>query len=664
MNLAGTSAHHCRRRNTGLWRAVAAASVLTLLLLAAPVGSAWAQQAPAAVGVDQGYGFATVSWDAVAGASRYQIERTPLDGDEPAGSAEVVGVWLPNRYTGGQLTFADSGFVLGERYRWRVRAVVDGNEGEWSEPVVGDTQRLQSPGAFVTGFERSGGAEWTTHEDELDVLRTIAAASDRVRLETIGETYEGRPLHLVTVGYPTPRDPDQIAESPSVLITCTIHGTEPAGREACLILLRQLAFSDEAWVRRILGRATILLTPTANPDGRALNHEVGAHLSAGRTNSAGQDPNRDHLLLRHPEAFALSKVVRDHRPELVIDAHEFQSATAGDLSLMWPRSLTVGEELWALAQDHMTHGRIFGAAAQTGWWPLQYPILPDDNWEAWNANVPGLKNALAQLQETRRRPGPTRPAEGPSNALVETAANQQRRVYTHVWSLREHLDYHHENLPAIEDAIAAAEADHTGNDGPIYLDGAYDVPVSPPSNERPTAVLDPPPCGYRLSAEQYALRESGEIAIGPRAGERWTSATVQDRLDAHGIEVEEVGAGIVQVLLGQPLRAVIPYLLDPQLVTARRSSTPNLGMVGDAVRLDDDRATVVVGDVDSAVPNRVDEVSCSINDLIADEQVWPSHGRFIQHVNRVVRDLLREGLMDRKEAAAVRRAAAHSDVGR
>jgi hypothetical protein len=247
---------------------------------------------------------------------------------------------------------------------------------------------------------------------------------------------------------------------------------------------------------------------------------------------------------------------------------------------------------------------------------------------------------------------------------VETAANQQRRVYTHVWALREHLDYHHENLPAIQDAIAAAAADHAGNDGPIYLDGAYDVPVSPPSNEPPTAVLDPPPCGYRLSAAQYAVRDSGELVIGPRVGEQWTSATVEDRLHAHGITVEEVGAGIVQVPLGQPLRAVIPYLLDPQLVTASRSSTPNLGMVDDAVRLDDDRATVVVGDVDSAVPNRVDEVSCSINDLIADEQVWPTHGRFVQHVVRVARDLVDERLIDRREAAAIRRAAARSDIGR
>jgi hypothetical protein len=86
-------------------------------------------------------------------------------------------------------------------------------------------------------------------------------------------------------------------------------------------------------------------------------------------------------------------------------------------------------------------------------------------------------------------------------------------------------------------------------------------------------------------------------------------------------------------------------------------------MVDDAVRLGDRRATVVVGDNDSGVPNRVDDTSCSINDLVADEQTWPNHGRFVQHVGTVVRDRRQEGLLDNREAAAIRRAAAQSDIG-
>ncbi|MPZ60826.1 MAG: hypothetical protein GEU93_05925 [Propionibacteriales bacterium] len=644
---------------TRLWIAVALVFALAFALLAASVRPAVAEQAaPTGVSVEQGQGFATVSWDVVEGATEYQIERTPLDGDEPAGPGEVVGVWFPNRHLGpppegnptGDLTFADSGFVLGDRYQWRVRAVMDDTEGEWSEPVAGGTQEPVGPEEFRTGFELSDGQEWTTHEDEVEVVEAIAAASDRVRLDTIGETYEGRPMQLATVGFPEAPDADQIADSPSVFIMCTIHGAERSGREACMILLRELAFSDDERVTDILSQATVLINPTANPDGQSI---------ARRTNTAGQDLNRDSLLLRHPETFPLAEAIRDYEPELIVDAHEKGGGPDTDPS--WPRSQIINEELVSLAQNDLVIGRLFGDGNQAGWSMRPYTGWANNNWEAWHHNMAGMKNALGTLLETARATPASRPAEGNVGGF-DQPGSQPRRVYTHLWSLHTLLDYHHENLSTIEDVLAVSEAANTANQGPVYVDGAYAPPYDPPfSRVEPFTVELDPFCGYRLSGEQYQVRDSGTL-IGPLAGQEWTSATVEDRLAAHGVEVEDVGAGIVQVPLAQPLRPLLPYVLDPELDTAVRPiGTPNLGMV-DAVRLDDRRATVVVGDVDSGVPNRVDDVNCSINDLIADEQAWPAHGRFLMHVDGVVRELVADGLIDRREAAAIRRAAAESDV--
>ena len=50
------------------------------------------------------------------------------------GAGAHVGRWLPTRYSaqgrqGGERTFADSGFVLGLRYRWRVRALISTHAG-------------------------------------------------------------------------------------------------------------------------------------------------------------------------------------------------------------------------------------------------------------------------------------------------------------------------------------------------------------------------------------------------------------------------------------------------------------------------------------------------------------------------------------------------------
>ncbi|WP_083460227.1 M14 family zinc carboxypeptidase [Jiangella muralis] len=601
---------------------------------------------PTGLTVTQEYGFATVAWDPVETANEYQIERTPMDGDQPDGPGAVVGRWLPDRHVGadgepaGVTTFADSGFALGERYRWRVRAVTDGVAGEWSAPVDGETEAVTAPPELQTGFERSNAASWTSHAEEMGVLESIAAGSDRVRLETIGETYEGRPIHLAVVG-------DGGADKPSILISCTVHGAERSGREACLILLRELAYSDDPWVTAVLDRTTVLINPTANPDGQAVGR---------RTNAADQDLNRDNLPLRHPESFALAEVIRDHRPDLVVDAHE---APAGaDTAPMWPRSLNVDEPLWRLSQDDLTLGWHFTAGHAAGWSLLPYDGWGYDNWENWLHNVAGLKNAMGQLLETPSGSSVTRP-EAPTNS----PPNLRRRVYTQLWSFHTLLDYHHENLEAIRAAITAAETRQEANDGPVYLDGAYEPPFHPPRNERNTVSLDPPPCGYRLTDEQLALRENGTL-IGERAGEEWTSHTVGERLAAHGVEVEEIGGGFAQVLLGQRMRAVIPFLLDPDLDTAVRPvGTPNLGMV-DAVRLDDRRATVVVGGADTGVPNQIDEVGCSINDLIADEQVWPSQGAFVRHVDDVLSGLVDDGTIDDRQAGGITRAAATSGVGR
>ncbi len=613
---------------------MALAGLVASLVLAQPA----AAQAPTGVAVEPGYGYATVTWSAVPGATEYEIERAPAAGAEPG---VVVGRWLPTRYRTGELTFADSGFVLGEPYRWRVRAVAGGVPGEWSAAVAADTPEQIGPSRFLTGFESSGATAWTLHEDEVELVEAIGAASRRVEVDTIGRTAQGRRLQLAIVSAGKQRKRGH--EKPKVLIMCTVHGGERAPREACLITLRRLAFSDDAWVRRILDRTDVLFVPTVNPDGQAV---------AERTNTAGQDLNRDHILIRHPETFAVSQVLRDFRPNIVIDGHEL--GTGADLSLLWSRSPNVGVELWSLMQNHLTWGWMFGAGADAGWSTAQYPTDRQDNWESMMQNTAGLKNAVGALQESPQNSGPMRP-----NAPTGAPQTLRRRVFSHVWGFAEHLEYHHRNVRAVEAAIEAAERANRANAGPIYLDGGRDVPVNPPSNYPITKVLDPAPCGYRLTNEQLFERAASE----PGAPVAWRSRTVVERLAAHGIRMRNAGGVAVDVELGQRLRPLIPYVLDPDLESPGRPlGLPNISMVR-ALRLDDRGATVVVGDRDSGVRNRLDRVGCSINDRIADEQPWTSRRVFLRHVDQVIAEARDKRLIDRRDAERIERAAERSGIG-
>ncbi|WP_081238452.1 OmpL47-type beta-barrel domain-containing protein [Streptomyces viridosporus] len=78
----------------------------------------------------------------------------------------------------------------------------------------------------------------------------------------------------------------------------------------------------------------------------------------------------------------------------------------------------------------------------------------------------------------------------------------------------------------------------------------------------------------------------------------------------------------------------------------------------------DERLTVIVGTVDSGVPNRVTNNRCRIGELIEDEKEWTSQALFLKHVRTVLDGLRKEGVVDEREHRAVDRAARQSGIGR
>ena len=101
---------------------------------------------------------------------------------------------------------------------------------------------------------------------------------------------------------------------PTVLLIGQQHGDEPAGAEALIVIARELAGGRLA---PLLDRINVIVLPRANPDGVGERQRVSA---------SGVDINRDHLLLRTPEARAITQLVRDYRPVVVVDSHEYTVA--------------------------------------------------------------------------------------------------------------------------------------------------------------------------------------------------------------------------------------------------------------------------------------------------------------------------------------------------
>jgi len=83
----------------------------------------------------------------------------------------------------------------------------------------------------------------------------------------------------------------------------------------------------------------------------------------------------------------------------------------------------------------------------------------------------------------------------------------------------------------------------------------------------------------------------------------------------------------------------------------------------DACPDSDRRRTVVIRGDDTGVANADTGNGCTINDLIAEQAVYPDHASFVRHVQDVTNRLVTSGTLTLRQQGAIVRTAARSTVG-
>jgi zinc carboxypeptidase len=146
------------------------------------------------------------------------------------------------------------------------------------------------------GTERRVEIAWNRYYDPegiADLLRRIAAAHPELAsLSSIGQSFEGRDMWLLTIHNPkTGRE----GEKPAMWVDGNVHGNEVQGGEAAVYLAWFLTeeHGRSSQVTELVDRAVFYILPMQNPDGRAHWFQAPNTPSTSRSGKRPVDNDQD-----------------------------------------------------------------------------------------------------------------------------------------------------------------------------------------------------------------------------------------------------------------------------------------------------------------------------------------------------------------------------------
>src|SRR6185436_10513407 len=194
-------------------------------------------------------------------------------------------------------------------------------------------------------------------------FQALAKSSDRIKVEELGKTADGRPFIAATIADPatlknldryleiqrrladprktTPAEAERfIAEGKTVvLITSSIHATEIASTHTAVEFAYNILTQDTPRFRAVLKDTIFILVPSLNPDGvdivtRWYRKTLGTPYEGSAPPElyhkyTGHDNNRDWYIFSQPETrHTISKLHNVWHPQIVYDVHQMSPAGA------------------------------------------------------------------------------------------------------------------------------------------------------------------------------------------------------------------------------------------------------------------------------------------------------------------------------------------------
>lgn len=185
---------------------------------------------------------------------------------------------------------------------------------------------------WETIFEKSNHLETAGYNETITYFQRFESFSPYIKMRVLGETPQKRQIYYLVVTKGKEFTPELAKKSGKcvVLVQNGIHAGEIEGKDACMILLREMLVSKEK--EYLLDNNIFIIIPVINVDGHERISKYNRINQNGpvnmgwRTTAQNLNLNRDFMKADAPEMQAFLKFYNAWLPDFFIDSHTTDGA--------------------------------------------------------------------------------------------------------------------------------------------------------------------------------------------------------------------------------------------------------------------------------------------------------------------------------------------------
>lgn len=184
----------------------------------------------------------------------------------------------------------------------------------------------KSNNPWLSPTEKSDFITTPDYNETMNWFKKLADASPLISMVSIGKSLEGRDIFMIIASSEKAVTASALKKSkkPLLFVQAGIHSGEIDGKDAGMMLLRDIAFGNK---KQLLDGVNLLFIPILNVDGHerssAFNrpNQRGPQNMGWRTNAQNLNLNRDYAKLDTKEIRAVIEVMNQYDPLLYMDIH-------------------------------------------------------------------------------------------------------------------------------------------------------------------------------------------------------------------------------------------------------------------------------------------------------------------------------------------------------